>query len=300
MIPVLLTRIKTRDGVTLDGIYVRPKRKSDTALIWIHGLGSNFYSQPRRLEVLVQHLKKNKIAFISFNTRGHDTIARLSKKSKSIPGGTGFENFKECTYDIAAVVTFLRKEGYKEIILAGHSTGANKALYYMYKKNDPRVRGLILSGPLSDTVIKQVELGKKFWLILKEIKKIARNKNLANIILQSVLFTKRKLPISVMTPNRYLSLYTPGSPEDVFPYGDRKARWRELRNIQVPLAVIIGSRDEHLDRSAKELIKIFQQNAVNAKLFSSIIIKGARHSFTKKEKELAKVIVDWIKKINRP
>ena len=106
----------------------------------------------------------------------------------------------------------------------------------------------------------------------------------------------RLLPqkFGIWSAQRLVSVLSPGAGEDVFPYYNQKAQWKELRSVRVPVAVIFGSRDEYLTGPAKKHIEIFRKNAVNAKSFSGIIIKGARHSFTKKEKELAKVIVDWI------
>lgn len=148
MINVLLTKIKTRDGLTLDGIVVRPKRKSKTALIWLHGLGSRFSSGQALLEKLSEACARNGIAYIKFNTRGHDIAIRGTKTKKIM--GAGFERFEDCVLDIRAMIRFAKKLGLTRIILAGHSTGANKALYYIYKVRDRSIRGVVLLGPISD------------------------------------------------------------------------------------------------------------------------------------------------------
>jgi hypothetical protein len=38
-VPVSLARLRTRDGVWLDGLIAEPRRGRRTALIWVHGLG---------------------------------------------------------------------------------------------------------------------------------------------------------------------------------------------------------------------------------------------------------------------
>jgi hypothetical protein len=49
---------------------------------------------------------------------------------------------------------------------------------------------------------------------------------------------------------RYISLYRPGEVEDVFPYYRGNARWTTFRAVRLPVAAILGSRDEFLDRPA--------------------------------------------------
>jgi alpha-beta hydrolase superfamily lysophospholipase len=135
MLPVYLTKIKTRDGVTLEGIAVLPRRKSNTALVWLHGLSSRFSSGQTLIKELSAACQKSGIGYFKFNNRGHDIVNRdLPEKL----GGAGFEKFEDCVLDIRAMLNFAGNLGYKKIILAGHSTGANKALYYLYKTRDRR------------------------------------------------------------------------------------------------------------------------------------------------------------------
>ncbi|MBI2122134.1 MAG: alpha/beta fold hydrolase [Candidatus Sungbacteria bacterium] len=283
MIPVLLTQIKTSDGVTLDGIYVPPKRKSRTALIWVHGLTSSFYSSQKLISGLSSRCQKLGIGYFKFNNRGHDIVARGPKRFL----GTVFEKFEDCILDVRAMINEAERMGYKNIILAGHSTGANKIVYYMHKTGDKRIKGLMLLGAVSD--------------IVAEIKRIGRRKFEKNFQLAKRLC--KKDPSAIFTSNGYLfsagrnlSLFTPGRAEDTFPYYHPNAPWRALNSIRTSLAVIFGSRDEHLDRPAKKLIEVFHKNAPNAKSFSGIVIKGTNHSFRGKEKELAREIINWIKR----
>ncbi|HYS93470.1 MAG TPA: hypothetical protein VEL48_08570, partial [Candidatus Acidoferrales bacterium] len=94
---------------------------------------------------------------------------------------------------------------------------------------------------------------------------------------------------------RYISLYRPGQDEDVFPYDRPSARWTTLRSVRLPIAAIIGSRDEYLDRPPQEVIDAFRRNAVRARSFSGVVLRGARHGFQKRERELADVIVRWVR-----
>jgi dipeptidyl aminopeptidase/acylaminoacyl peptidase len=44
VVPVSLVRVRTRDGVRLDGALIEPRRARKAALVWIHGLESSFSS----------------------------------------------------------------------------------------------------------------------------------------------------------------------------------------------------------------------------------------------------------------
>ncbi|MBI2055823.1 MAG: alpha/beta fold hydrolase [Candidatus Sungbacteria bacterium] len=285
MIQCFLAKIKTLDHIVLEGIAVLPKQKSDTALFWIHGLSSRFSSGQTLIQELSDACRKNGIGYFKFNTRGHDIA---SGGGENIIGA-GFETFEDCIVDIRAMIRFAKSLGYKKIILAGHSTGANKALYYCHKTRDRAVKKLILLGPISDIAgeIKMRGTGG-----LKKALKIAEK-------------LAKKNPQALMPPEygiintaRYLSLYRPGSAEDVFPYHSYEAtprkNWKELKSIRIPLAVVIGARDEYLDRPAKKLIEIFKSQASSTSAFHGIIIQGANHGFKKKEQELAREMVGLI------
>jgi pimeloyl-ACP methyl ester carboxylesterase len=94
---------------------------------------------------------------------------------------------------------------------------------------------------------------------------------------------------------RYISLYRPGEAEDVFPYYRPNARWTALRRVRLPIAAIVGSRDEYLDRPPADLIEAFERNATRARSFSGLVIPGALHGFQKHEAVLAQAIVRWVR-----
>lgn len=61
--------------------------------------------------------------------------------------GSWNERFCYTDEDIDAYLSFAEKEGYKHIILAGHSLGGNKVLYYLSQHHDPRVEHFFLLSP---------------------------------------------------------------------------------------------------------------------------------------------------------
>ena len=279
---VSLVRLRTRDGVWLDGVVAEPGRRRGAALIWVHGLGSAFSSGQALSRELSRRLNAAGLGYFKFNNRGHDVVAERGKHL----AGAAFERFGQSVADIRAMIAFAAACGYGKVILAGHSTGANKVLHYAARVRDQRVIGLILLGPVSDIAGEAKHLGaRELRRRVAAAERIARRDPQALVPGAWGFWSAR----------RYISLYRPGQDEDVFPYYRPGARWTALRSVPLPIAAIIGSRDEYLDRPPREVIDAFRRNAVRARSFSGVVLRGARHGFQKRERELAEVIVRWVR-----
>ena len=282
-VPVSLVRVSTRDGVWLDGVIAEPRRRGNVALVWVHGLGSVFSSGQPLIQELSARLNAEGIAYLKLNTRGHDSAARGGSRM----AGAAYERFGDCVEDIRTAIATAGRAGYRRVILAGHSTGANKVLHYVARARSRAVIGLILLGPVADRAAEMKRLGG-----LELERRVAVAERIA-----------RRDP-NALVPNefgywsarRYLSLYRPGGAEDVFPYYRPGARWTTLRGVRVPTAAILGDRDEFLDRPAQAVIDAFALNAVRARSFTGIVIPGAAHSFQRREAQLTHAIIDWIRK----
>lgn len=286
MKPVNLVEITTKDGLIHQGIFYRPDKPVKKAIVWVHGLTSKFYSNI----VLFDELAKESWAFASFNNRGHDYITGTHKVDKSkISGysyatiGSSNEKFEDCIFDIDAAISYLVTQGYSEIILIGSSTGANKACYYAATQKDPRIFGIVLSGPLSDRYISE-DIEKN--IAIMQIK-IREGKG------DELLVGYDYFPL---TPNRWMSLYGENSSEDVFNYADENNKLVQFSKITSPLLVLLGERDEHAHIPVSEIQKAFDSHS-HAKNYRSIIIPEASHGFDGKEKEVVRVIGDWIKSL---
>jgi len=276
-------RVRTRDGVWLDGVVVEPRsRRRNAALVWVHGLGSTFASGQPLIGALSRRLAAKGIAYVKLNTRGHDVVARGPGRRL---GGAAFERFGESVHDIRAMIGLARRAGYGRIVLAGHSTGANKVLHYAARVRDRRVRGLILLGPVSDIAGEMKRVGAR---------ELRRRVAVAERIARRDPEALVPRAFGVHSARRYLSLYRPGAAEDVFPYYRPATRWTALRRVRVPVAAVIGDRDEYLDRPAAALVAAFEENATGARSFTGIVVPGARHGFQGQEETLARAVVRWL------
>ena len=72
----------------------------------------------------------------------------------------------------------------------------------------------------------------------------------------------------------------------------RHARYRPHH-----IAVIVGGRDEYLDRPAQELVAAFEWHATRTRAFTGIIVPRARHGFRGHEPALAREVVRWARTV---
>jgi len=280
-VPVSLVRIATRDGVWLDGAVAEPRGRRRAALVWVHGLGSVFSSGQPLTRALATRLNADGVAFFKLNNRGHDVVAGRGR----LLAGAAFERFGQSVEDIRSMIAFARRCGYRRVVLAGHSTGANKVLHYAARAGDRRVAGIILLGPVSDVAAEAKRVGtRELERRVATAQRIAR-RDPDGLVPRAWGFWSAR---------RYISLYRPGEVEDVFPYYRPNARWTAFRAVRLPVAAILGSRDEFLDRPAREAIEAFRRNAIRARSFTGLVVPRARHGFQGHERELADLVGQWI------
>ena len=285
-----LTEIITKDDLIHAGIYFAPLKKGKRAILWVHGLSATFYGSIPITDAFCDACEKESMGFAMFNNRGHDLLAGIRKVDPSkprgfdhYPAGAGEEVFEESVLDIDAGVKFLLKQGYKEIIIVGHSTGANKLCYWAATQKNPHVVGVVLSGPISDRLS---PTSKKYWYLLPYLRFLTWV-GLGNKLISGVSFFPA-------TPKRLLSLLSPTSTEDVFDYGDNYPKLELFSKIVYPLMVIIGGNDDVADRPVRDIKKVFDAKHT-VKKYHSVIIPGGTHTYTSVERAAVKAIIDWIK-----
>lgn len=285
-----LTEITIKDGLIHQGIFFKPKTPRKRALLWIHGLTSNFYGNVKRIDTVVTACEKNGIGFASFNNRGHDMFASTHKvdpQKRSVYSyvtiGSGNEAFEECIDDIDAGIEFLVKEGFTEIFLVGSSTGANKAAFYSSTRKHKNLKGVVLLSPISDRLFAGIAWYKIVYL------KILVALGLGEKIISSGSYFPG-------TPKRFLSLITPKSPEDIFDYGDAEPCLVQFSKISIPILLLLGGADTLADRSI-ETIKMQYDTHQKSSLYKSHILADANHGFDGIEKELIELIMHWIKEV---
>jgi len=287
MIPCFaINDIKTPKGFLLRGLWFGPK-KPKRVVIWVHGLGSSAFT---KLE-LVKLLATKGTAVLAFNNRGFERVAsvkqQIGKQTKWHTIGAAHEKFTDCVDDIQGAIEFVRSMRVKDIYLAGHSTGCQKSIYWAYKKKGKDVKGIILLAPVSDYAGAIAKYGRtKVENVAREAERlVARGKG-------SELLPNWMWEEEPNDAQRFLSLYTPDSVEEIFPYAQPGKKPTAFKAVKKPILVLWAESDEFADRSAKDAAEWFDQN-IESK-HKVVIVPNVKHNFKGAEREVAKTIREFI------
>lgn len=289
---------KTIDGLTLPGLLYESKG-SKKVVIYLHGNGSTsvFYDEKENRD-LPEALNKNGISTLKFNNRGANIIKKFTiiknGVEERIPFGMAYEKIKECVLDIDGAVKFLQKLGYEEFYLAGASTGANKICVYNHYKPKNIFKKYVLICGGDDTGIYYNLLGnsKFFNLLAKAKEKIKKGKGLE--------IAPETLPIGeVFSYQGFYDIANPDGDYNCFPFSEafgrvnisKKPLFRYFKAINKPSIVIYGEKDEYTWGDIQKVMNTLKKYQPG---FEYKVIKGGNHRFTGKQKELVKIIADWL------
>lgn len=258
----------------LDGFWVTGAKRSDTLLLFVHGMGGNFYRSVSKKEMMAQAPLAG-IDVLSFNNRGHE-------------GDVAAEVFEDSIHDLDAAVAFGLERGYRKIVLLGHSTGCQKITYYQARRRHPRVAALVLAAIGDDYAIARHDLGRRYDL------QVARARALVKAGKgETVMKAKGCLNF---TARRFLSVADPVQPEaEIF---NLEGPLRTFRRITCPILAVLPEKEEYACIPVPELAARLRA-ASRAKTFDTILIPEADHGFKGRESETTGVILDWLKPLVR-
>ncbi len=276
-------QITTPKKVCLDGLLLGPV-KATRVVIWVHGLGSSLFSKL----AIADELVNRDTAVLVFNNRGHDKVAKVSQGKKRILGGSAHEVFTDCVDDIDGAIHAAKSFGAKEIFLAGHSTGCQKSIYWAAKRGLPvgrqgkGVKGIILLAPISDYAA-EVKLGgdtkiKAGLKVAKQMTMSGRKNELVPVGAQEWFL--------IADAQRFLSLYSGESAEEIFTYWAPQRVPTTLRAAKLPILALLAEKDEYRDRPSAQMADWF---AEHLKIGDQVVIvPKVGHSFEGGEKAVAR------------
>ncbi len=161
-------RVATERGSVLTGVLFSSEKSkgTDTVMISITGIHGNFYSNPFYYN-FGNTLNGGGFDFIYAQT--NDAFGEIPtvniKTGKEEIIGSWNERFSYTDEDIEAYLNFAEQAGYKYIILAGHSLGANKVIYYLSRHHDERVKKFFLLSPANLTYMMLGVTGREKFII---------------------------------------------------------------------------------------------------------------------------------------
>jgi alpha-beta hydrolase superfamily lysophospholipase len=284
MIPCHAISFETPKKVLLNGLWFGSKEPR-CIYVWLHGLSSSMWSRHRIIGLLAM----GDVAVLAFSNRGQDIVTRVQKGTRRVVAGGGAEIFTDCVDDIDGAIRFARSRSAQEIVLVGHSTGCQKAIYWAYNRKSAGVKGIVLLAPLSDWASANAMRSEQ--PLIKGATQKARalvKKGMLDAFLPGGVWHH---PI---TAQRFLSLYTPDSIEQsIFPYFDDARSATMFESVTVPILALFAGKDEYGDRPAKKIEEWFRGHQPKGGL-TTAIIPGADHGFKGGEQNVAKNIAFWV------
>ncbi len=295
MIRGKLVRTLTPDQLELSGFIISPEIKSEVAFLFIHGMYENFYL-PLFVQLLYEILTANGYAFLTANTRAHDYLIHCRKwhDKKSFTwetqGGVR-EIFSNCIYDIEGWLKFLEKNGWKHVVIIGHSHGALKAAYFaINRQNEPRLNAICLISPSDDVGIQKCNLDKRYDDALVIARKMVSNGRGQDIMPSWVYGNP-------MNAAMYLDIFDKNSDLAIFRFDKPSEGFHKLQNIKVPVLTIFAENDKATSTvKSNRALELIEANLNNSRSFEGRIISETDHQYRGKENALAEVIHNWAKK----
>lgn len=269
-----LAFVTTDDGLVLAGVVLRPAELAARphSIVWIHGNAASFCDAPYVL--IGRKLAALGYPVVIGNTRGHDIAAMLWHAGEGLPtgGGAAWERLEEAPRDLAAWVNLAHDLGTEGVVLAGHSSGAQRVILYQAERQDARVAGLVLASPDLRGYFPPGEL------------EVARR----------MVTEGRALDVTPAQP--YAPWYRQ-SAQTVVSKAAILSRLLEADDgeptiavINSPLLAFFGTDEPGVGATALETI---QRQARSAMHVTTEMIKGANHFYTGHEAEVAGVIAGW-------
>lgn len=257
----------------LDGFFRPAARKNAPMLIYVHGMGSNFYRSALK-KAFMEAAPALGLGFLSFNNRGAER-------------GTENERFHTCLHDLDAATAFARRQGYRKLVLVGHSTGCQKIAYWQARRMPSAVAGLVLLAPADDYAVTRRDLGRRFE------KKVAWAHKM-------VACGRGDAPVTGLyerfTAQRFLSLADHHATEaNIFRYAGALTHFRR---VKCPVLAVFGEQEEFAAIPPQEMLAILRRKT-NSRDFDDWLLPGANHSFKGCEAELALAVCHWAREAAR-
>ncbi|MBC8431129.1 MAG: alpha/beta fold hydrolase [Desulfobacterales bacterium] len=261
-----LVQLTTADGVKLTGVVRRPSSsRYQAGIVLIHGYSGNFYSSV--MQFLPEALTDSGFCTLAVNMRDHD---RVPKKNL----------FEENRHDIAAAVDEMQRRGYSPIFLYGHSMGTNRVLYYQAATEDPRIAGMILTGPPGNLYEWNVRIfgqdaAAQLLRRAQELKTAGKGN-------EWMLINLGPLGKTLYTADHLVSLRGPETFSD--PY-------KNIGRISLPVLIVHGLADRLADPVVADRLSSHAGAGSKVKV---VKIAGAGHGFHGHQQNLVDQVHNWL------
>ena len=283
--PEELVYVRSTDDVVNGGAMFTASKTlaKPIAVIWIHGWGTNFYSPTYAM--IGRALAARGYTTISGNTRMHDLGNSLRYRyGKRIRGGGYWGVASEEVRDLEAWIDFAETQGFKQVVLVGHSAGWAAVRSYQSEKQDSRVVGVVLASGAVRADTRPTDPDQ-----------LAEAKRLMGVGERDALIRdpKRSFP-SYISAATFLDIANaPPEFKDFFGVQPQTLNPGVTR-IRCPLLAFFGTRGDVGNEEDLELLKSsIQRQRSGPRRVDTVMIRNADHMYTGEEAQVAQTIAVW-------
>lgn len=272
-----LVRVSTKDGIELQGLnYKSSIGNSDTAIMHLHGTWGNFYGNPF-IDHFAEAYPSNGYSFLTVNNRGHDE-------------GSITERIRDSIKDVDTWLKFAADQGYRKVVLQGHSLGALKAVHYVrntdLSASPVEIPGIVLLSPFDAVAFNcKKEIDKREEKITKTEALAATDPN--------QLVPADLWDMWLISAGTFLELIGKNTEADIFPFRKGNLNGSMLSYLTLPVFAAVGGNDFAAFPSPEA-----EYNQLRALAnVQTVLIDGGPHNFAGHELALIARILPWLQTV---
>ncbi len=277
--------VKNSQNIILHGCLFDAKERS-MCVIFVPGMAGNIIEN-KFIQVLGEEFQKQNIGFVCAHNQGSFHIVDYPYVDhENYPRrGVAFEKFDDCIFDISAYIEYAQKLGYKKIVLAGHSLGANKVIHYLSKQKPANVVAYILLSP--PDIAYEIDTTKNMDKLLAEAKANI-NSGKPDKLLNELVWD-----YYILSSARFVDLVENKNAKNL-PIMSKNGSFDALKSIKLPLLAIAGEHDDSCSNNIKRYLDSLIKNSNFAGEYA--IVCGAGHTYYGKEQALFDAIYPFVLK----
>lgn len=282
-----LIKAQAADHVVLNGFYCAGN-KNKPLFLHVHGYAGTFFHN-QFVHTIGDTIVENDYAFLTVETRGSYGVHGFAVHGKGYRTmGGDRELLEEAYLDIDAWVKFALSEGYTSITLQGHSLATFKTIRYLSEgKHKDAIGKLVLLAPFDKNGL--LIKNNPEW---QDCIKIAEQKVINGCATETIPSAWKSNDLSFAT---FHSWYKESEFNRVFDFYREDYQSLLLKNISLPVHVIVGDQDEYFSvYHIGSYLKPFDLLQSQLQKGSGLLIPESRHSFRNHEQTVADSVLAFM------